>query len=138
MDRAAGEGGRRRLARFRLAHDRDHAVLADAGHAAAEAARRLRPGDRCVVIGGLGRIGVQVLRVVAEVVVVDRDPDAVKLARAVGADHGSSRTVRAPRRFRPVAAVRRPVIDFVGEGGPLAAVWPCCGGRVRGRAILTP
>lgn len=45
----------------------DVAALADAGltayHAAAKAARRLRPGDRCVVIGagGLGHIGIQVL-----------------------------------------------------------------------------
>ena len=45
----------------------DVAALADAGltayHAAAKAARRLTPRDRCVVIGagGLGHIGIQVL-----------------------------------------------------------------------------
>jgi len=44
------------------------AKLADAGltayHAAAKAARRLTPRDRCVVIGagGLGHIGIQVLK----------------------------------------------------------------------------
>src|SRR5690606_41668386 len=43
----------------------DVAALADAGltayHAAAKASRRLRPGDRCLVIGagGLGHIGIQ-------------------------------------------------------------------------------
>ncbi len=46
----------------------DVAALADAGltayHAAAKAARRLGPRDRCVVIGagGLGHIGIQVLK----------------------------------------------------------------------------
>ncbi|WP_394621447.1 NAD(P)-dependent alcohol dehydrogenase [Lentzea sp. JNUCC 0626] len=105
----------------------DVAALADAGltayHAAAKAARRLRPGDRCVVIGagGLGHIGVQVLKALtaAEIVVVDRNPDAVKLASAIGADHG----VVADGSH--VAAVldltggdgAETVIDFVGEGG---------------------
>ncbi|SDM15529.1 NAD+-dependent secondary alcohol dehydrogenase Adh1 [Lentzea albidocapillata subsp. violacea] len=105
----------------------DVAALADAGltayHAAAKAARRLRPGDRCVVIGagGLGHIGVQVLKALtaAEIVVVDRNPDAVKLAETIGADHG----VVADGSH--VAAVldltggngAETVIDFVGEGG---------------------
>lgn len=105
----------------------DVAALADAGltayHAAVKAARRLRPGDRCVVIGagGLGHIGVQVLKALtaAEIVVVDRNPDAVKLAETIGADHG----VVADGSH--VAAVldltggngAETVIDFVGEGG---------------------
>ncbi|WP_162830713.1 alcohol dehydrogenase catalytic domain-containing protein, partial [Amycolatopsis thermalba] len=74
----------------------DVAARADAGltayHAAAKAARRLRPGDRCVVIGagGLGHIGIQVLKALtaAELIVVDRNTDAVKLAVSIGADHG--------------------------------------------------
>ena len=74
----------------------DVAALADAGltayHAAAKAARRLTPRDRCVVIGagGLGHIGIQVLKALspAELIVVDRNPDALKLAEAIGADHG--------------------------------------------------
>src|SRR4051794_4357821 len=65
----------------------DVAALADAGltayHAAAKAARRLRPGDKCVVIGagGLGHIGIQVLKALtaAELIVVDRNPEALKL-----------------------------------------------------------
>src|SRR6201988_4965 len=68
----------------------DVAALADAGltayHAAAKAAKRLGPRDRCVVIGagGWGHIGIQVLMALspAVLIVVDRNPDAVKLAEA--------------------------------------------------------
>ena len=74
----------------------DVAALADAGltayHAAAKAARRLTPSDRCVIIGagGLGHIGIQVLKALspAELIVVDRNADAVKLAVSIGADQG--------------------------------------------------
>ncbi|GAW48695.1 alcohol dehydrogenase catalytic domain-containing protein, partial [Nocardioides sp. PD653-B2] len=74
----------------------DVAALADAGltayHAAAKAARRLTPRDRCVVIGagGLGHIGIQVLKALspAELIVVDRNPEALELALSIGADHG--------------------------------------------------
>ncbi|WP_413755430.1 NAD(P)-dependent alcohol dehydrogenase [Streptomyces sp. MMBL 11-3] len=103
------------------------AALADAGltayHAVAKAARRLRPGDRCVVIGagGLGHIGVQVLKALtaAQVVVVDRNPDALKLALSIGADHG---VVAGGNQVEEVLALTggkgaEAVIDFVGEGG---------------------
>ena len=109
----------------------DVAALADAGltayHAAAKAARRLTPRDRCVVIGagGLGHIGIQVLKALtaAEIVVVDRNPDALKLALEIGADHG------VPADTDPVEEVLRltdghgaeTVIDFVGEGGSTAS-----------------
>ncbi|MFI5611921.1 NAD(P)-dependent alcohol dehydrogenase [Amycolatopsis sp. NPDC051903] len=108
----------------------DVAALADAGltayHAAAKAARRLRPGNKCVVIGagGLGHIGIQVLKAMtaAELIVVDRNPEAVKLAQSIGADHG----VVADGAH--VAAVQdltggngaEVVVDFVGEGGATA------------------
>ncbi|MEV7382825.1 NAD(P)-dependent alcohol dehydrogenase [Streptomyces lydicus] len=105
----------------------DVAALADAGltayHAVAKAAPKLRPGDRCVVIGagGLGHIGVQVLRALtaAEIVVVDRNPDAVKLAASIGADHG---VVADGRHVEEVLELTggqgaETVIDFVGEGG---------------------
>lgn len=105
----------------------DVAALADAGltayHAAAKAARRLRPGDRCVVIGagGLGHIGIQVLKALtaAELIVVDRNPDAVKLAVSIGADHG---VVAEGRQVEGVldltgGAGAEVVLDFVGEGG---------------------
>ena len=84
----------------------DVAALADAGltayHAAAKAARRLRPGDRCVIIGagGLGHIGIQVLKAIsaAELVVVDRNPDA-RDARRV-----DRRRPRRRRRRRPTSS----------------------------------
>lgn len=105
----------------------DVAALADAGltayHAAAKAARRLRPGDRCVVIGagGLGHIGIQVLRAItgAEILVVDRNQEAVKLATEIGADHG---IVADGSHVDEVLELTggegaETVIDFVGEGG---------------------
>jgi NAD+-dependent secondary alcohol dehydrogenase Adh1 len=105
----------------------DVAALADAGltayHAAAKAARTLRPGDRCVVIGagGLGHIGIQVLKAItaAELIVVDRNPDAVKLAVSIGADHG---VVAEGAQVEEVLELTgghgaETVIDFVGEGG---------------------
>lgn len=105
----------------------DVAALADAGltayHAAAKAARKLRPGDRCVVIGagGLGHIGVQVLKAVtaAEIVVVDRNPDAVDLAVSIGADHGVVADGGQVERVRELSGGQgaEAVIDFVGEGG---------------------
>lgn len=105
----------------------DVAALADAGltayHAAAKAARKLRPGDRCVVIGagGLGHIGVQVLKAItaAEIVAVDRNPDAVDLAVSIGADHGVLADGGQVERVRELSGGQgaEAVIDFVGEGG---------------------
>jgi NAD+-dependent secondary alcohol dehydrogenase Adh1 len=108
----------------------DVAALADAGltayHAAAKAARRLRPGDRCVIIGagGLGHIGIQVLKAIsaAELIVVDRSPDAVKLAVSIGADHG---VVAEGSYVDEVLELTgghgaEVIIDFVGEGGSTA------------------
>ncbi|MFE6617296.1 NAD(P)-dependent alcohol dehydrogenase [Amycolatopsis sp. NPDC057786] len=105
----------------------DVAALADAGltayHAAAKAARRLRPGDRCVVIGagGLGHIGIQVLKALtaAELVVVDRNPDAVELAVTIGADHGViADGTQVDQVFDLTGGEgAETVIDFVGEGG---------------------
>jgi NAD+-dependent secondary alcohol dehydrogenase Adh1 len=105
----------------------DVAALADAGltayHAAAKAARRLTPRDRCVVIGagGLGHIGIQVLKALtpAELVVVDRNADAVKLALDIGADHG---VVADGGQVDQVLGLTggdgaEVVVDFVGEGG---------------------
>jgi NAD+-dependent secondary alcohol dehydrogenase Adh1 len=105
----------------------DVAALADAGltayHAAAKAARRLTPRDRCVVIGagGLGHIGIQVLKALspAEVIVVDRNPEALKLALSIGADHG---VVAEGKQVAEVLDLTEGfgaevVVDFVGEGG---------------------
>ena len=108
----------------------DVAALADAGltayHAAAKAARRLTPRDRCVVIGagGLGHIGIQVLKALspAELIVVDRNADAVKLAVSIGAGHG---VVAEGRHVEEVLDLTggfgaEVVVDFVGEGGSTA------------------
>jgi NAD+-dependent secondary alcohol dehydrogenase Adh1 len=105
----------------------DVAALADAGltayHAAAKAARRLTPRDRCVLIGagGLGHIGIQVLKALspAELIVVDRNPEAVKLAVSIGAHHG---VVADGSHVEQVLELTggngaEAVIDFVGEGG---------------------
>lgn len=108
----------------------DVAALADAGltayHAAAKAAQRLRPRDTCVVIGagGLGHIGIQVLKALtpAKLVVLDRNPDAIKLALSIGADEG---IVADGGHVDEVLSLTRgdgaeTVIDFVGEGGSTA------------------
>jgi NAD+-dependent secondary alcohol dehydrogenase Adh1 len=107
----------------------DVAALADAGltayHAVAKAARRLRPGDKAVVFGagGLGHIGVQVLHALspAEMIVVDRNADALALAKELGAEH----TVLADgNQVEAIAELTggngaEAVIDFVGEGGAI-------------------
>ncbi|MCU1607526.1 MAG: Alcohol dehydrogenase GroES domain protein [Modestobacter sp.] len=105
----------------------DVAALADAGltayHAAAKAARRLRAGDRCVVIGagGLGHIGIQVMHAIspAQLIVVDRNPDAVKLALSIGADHAIVADGSHVQQVLELTGGHgaEAVIDFVGEGG---------------------
>ncbi len=73
----------------------DVAALADAGitayHAVRKAIPLLYPGTACAVIGagGLGHIGIQCLAALTatEVIVVDRNPDALKLAAELGAQH---------------------------------------------------
>jgi NAD+-dependent secondary alcohol dehydrogenase Adh1 len=105
----------------------DIAALADAGltayHAAAKAARRLRAGDRCVIIGagGLGHIGIQVLKALspAELIVIDRNPDALKLATSIGADQS---VVADGGQVDGVLKLTdgkgaEVVVDFVGENG---------------------
>jgi NAD+-dependent secondary alcohol dehydrogenase Adh1 len=71
----------------------DVAALADAGitayHAVRKALPLLYPGTTAVVLGagGLGHIGIQCLAALtaARIVVVDRNPDALKLAEQIGA-----------------------------------------------------
>ncbi|MEU6415401.1 NAD(P)-dependent alcohol dehydrogenase [Microbispora sp. NPDC046933] len=106
------------------------AALADAGltayHAGRKAARLLSPGQRVVVIGagGLGHIGVQVLKALtpAQIIVVDRSAEALKLAADLGADHvvqadgGQAQAVRDLTDGLGAEVV----LDFVGEGGAIA------------------
>lgn len=108
----------------------DVAALADAGltayHAAAKAARVLRPGDSCVMIGagGLGHIGIQVMKAIsaARLVVVDRNPDAVQLATEIGADVGIVADGSQVQQVLDLTGGNgaEAVIDFVGEGGATA------------------
>ncbi|MEV0716689.1 alcohol dehydrogenase catalytic domain-containing protein, partial [Asanoa sp. NPDC050611] len=72
---------------------KDVAALADAGitayHAVRKAVPLLYPGTAAVVIGagGLGHIGIQCLAALTatKIIVVDRNPDALKLAEQIGA-----------------------------------------------------
>jgi NAD+-dependent secondary alcohol dehydrogenase Adh1 len=105
----------------------DVAALADAGitayHAVRKALPLLYPGTTCVVIGagGLGHIGVQCLAALtaAKVIVVDRNPDALKLAEQLGAQHT---VVADGSQVQQVAdltggAGAEVVLDFVAEQG---------------------
>ncbi|WP_407685715.1 NAD(P)-dependent alcohol dehydrogenase [Mycobacterium sp. HUMS_1102779] len=104
----------------------DVAALADAGltayHAAAKVARLTRPGDVCVVIGagGLGHIGIQVLKAISgvTVVVLDRSPEAVRLAVDLGADQGIVADGSHVQQVLDLTGQRgaEAVLDFVGEG----------------------
>jgi len=111
----------------------DVAALADAGitayHAVRKAIPLLYPGTTCVVIGagGLGHIGIQCLAELTSttVIVVDANPEALKLAEQLGADH----TVVANGKH--VAAVQdltggkgaHVVLDFVAEQGAEMDGW---------------
>lgn len=108
----------------------DVAALADAGltayHAAAKAAKRLTARDTCVVIGagGLGHIGIQVLTALtpARIIVVDRNPAALDLAKKIGAHEG---VLADGSQVEQVLALTgghgaEALIDFVGEGGATA------------------
>lgn len=105
----------------------DVAALADAGltayHAAAKAAKRLTPRDTCVVIGagGLGHIGIQVLKALtpSRIIVVDRNPAALDLAKSIGADDGVLADGTQVEQVRSLTDGRgaEVLIDFVGEGG---------------------
>jgi NAD+-dependent secondary alcohol dehydrogenase Adh1 len=105
----------------------DVAALADAGitayHAVRKAVPLLYPGTTCVVIGagGLGHIGIQCLGALTAttVVVVDRNPDALKLAEQLGATHTvvADGTHLAAVRELTGGAGADVVLDFVAEQG---------------------
>jgi NAD+-dependent secondary alcohol dehydrogenase Adh1 len=111
------------------------AALADAGltayHAVAKAARVLRPGDKAVVIGagGLGHIGIQVLRALSpvEMIVIDRSPEALALAKELGAEHTLLADGSEAERVRELTGGHgaEAVLDFVGEGGAVETGVAC-------------
>ena len=105
----------------------DGAALAGAGltaqHPAAKAGKRLRPGDFCVVIGagGLGHIGIQVMKAMsaATLVVLDSNPAALALAKELGADEtilSDGSQVDAVLDLTDGKGAEA-ILDFVGEGG---------------------
>src|ERR1700728_4607195 len=149
----------------------DVAALADAGitayHAVRKAIPLLYPGTTCVVIGagGLGHIGVQCLAALTatRIVVVDQNPEALKLAEELGADQtvvADGGQVAAVQELTGGAGANV-VLDFVAEQGVRSDGWALTGkvtlhtktypldtapdaladldaGQVRGRAILVP
>src|SRR6202045_4114483 len=106
------------------------APYTDAGltayRAAKKASRHLLPGEYavCIGAGGLGHIGIQVLRALcaAEIIVVDRSDMALSLAKECGAhyvvkaDGDEVEAVLALTGGKGAEAV----IDFVGEGEAIA------------------
>jgi NAD+-dependent secondary alcohol dehydrogenase Adh1 len=104
---------------------RDVAALADAGlaayHAVVKAAPLLHAGTRAVVLGagGLGHVAIQCLKIMtaAEVIALDTSPEALELARELGADQSvlvDGGQVAAVLELSSGGA--EAVIDFVGEG----------------------
>jgi NAD+-dependent secondary alcohol dehydrogenase Adh1 len=108
----------------------DVAALADAGltayHAVAKAARATRPGDVCVMIGagGLGHIGIQVMKAISAVtlIVVDRNQAALDLAGSLGADVTILADGSQVQKVLELTGGHgaEAVVDFVGEGGATA------------------
>jgi NAD+-dependent secondary alcohol dehydrogenase Adh1 len=115
----------------------DVAALADAGitayHAVRKAIPLLYPGTTAVVIGagGLGHIGVQCLAALTAttIVVVDRHPDALKLASQIGAHHTVVADGSQVEAVRELTGGRgaEVVLDFVAEQGAEADGWAMTG-----------
>jgi NAD+-dependent secondary alcohol dehydrogenase Adh1 len=116
----------------------DVAALADAGitayHAVRKAIPLLYPGTTAVVIGagGLGHIGVQCLAALTatNIIVVDSNPDALKLAAQIGAHHT---VVADGTQVEAVLGLTggqgaHVVLDFVAEQGAEADGWAMTGG----------
>ena len=111
----------------------DVAALADAGitayHAVRKAIPLLYPGTTAVVIGagGLGHIGIQCLSALTatRIVVVDRNPEALKLAAELGADHtvvADGKQVDTVKDLTNGAGAHV-VLDFVAEQGAEMDGW---------------
>jgi NAD+-dependent secondary alcohol dehydrogenase Adh1 len=109
---------------------KDVAPHTDAGltayRAAKKASRHLLPGEYAVVIGagGLGHIGIQVLRALcaARIIIVDRADTALKLAQECGADFAVKADGGQVEEVLQLTGGKgaEAVIDFVGEGDAIA------------------
>src|ERR1700720_1652055 len=105
---------------------KDVAPYTDAGltayRAAKKASRHLLPGQYAVIIGagGLGHIGIQVLKALcaAEIIGTGRSPVALELARGCGADHVVKQDGNEVEAVLSLTGGHgaEAVIDFVGEG----------------------
>ena len=111
----------------------DVAALADAGitayHAVRKAIPLLYPGTTCAIIGagGLGHIGVQCLAALTatRIIVVDRNPDALKLAEQLGAQHtvvADGGQINAVKDLTGGTGAEV-VLDFVAEQGAEMDGW---------------
>ena len=106
------------------------AAYADAGltayRAAKKASRHLLPGQKCVVIGsgGLGQIGIQVLRSMcaADIIVVDPSDLSLSLAESCGADALVKADGNEVQKVLELTNGRgaEAVLDFVAERGTTA------------------
>jgi NAD+-dependent secondary alcohol dehydrogenase Adh1 len=108
------------------------APMADAGitayRAAKKAAKLLRPGAYCVMvgIGGLGHIALQSLQAISgcRTIAVDTEPAALKLAKDLGADYVVEGGPDAVEKILEITGGgAQVVIDFVGELGVENECW---------------
>jgi NAD+-dependent secondary alcohol dehydrogenase Adh1 len=119
----------------------DVAPMADAGitayRAAKKAAKALRPGAYCVIVGvgGLGHIALQCLQAISgcRTIAVDREAGARNLCKELGADYvldGGPNVVEEIRQITGGGA--HVVMDFVGELGVENKCWQMArqGGQV--------
>lgn len=108
----------------------DAAPLTDAGltpyHAIRRSLAKLIPGSTAVVIGvgGLGHMGVQILKAItaARIIAVDQKPDALMLAKTQGADLTLESNDETAAAIREATGGRGAdvVLDFVGVDATLA------------------
>jgi NAD+-dependent secondary alcohol dehydrogenase Adh1 len=114
----------------------DVAALADAGitayHAVRKAVPLLWPGTSAVVIGagGLGHIGVQALAALTatKIIVVDKNPDALELAKQIGADETVVADGNQVGEVQELTGGGATVVfDFVAEQGVELEAWQMTG-----------
>src|SRR3954464_118183 len=111
----------------------DVAALADAGitayHAVRKAVPDLYPGTTAVVqgAGGLGHIGIQALAALTatRIIVVDRNPDALALAKQIGADETVQADGNHVETVKDLTGGKGAdvVFDFVAEQGAELDAW---------------